>query len=130
MMEPIYGDSNAARSLNIYFELAADFYGLDLGALWQDVRAAGRLGRLKAPLFLAGHLPAPAFTNDPGDGGLVAEASQEPQLAFEGGRGVRAAGDRDHERCGDPGCVDRKRLIEELLVVAPVSRDGASGFRI
>jgi hypothetical protein len=31
------------------------------------------------------------------DGGLVAEASQELQLAFEGGRSVRSAGDRDHE---------------------------------
>lgn len=65
-----------------------------------------------------------------GDGGLVAEASQALQLAFKGGRGVRAAGDRDHERCGDPGCVDRERLIEELLVVVSIYGERAPGFRI
>ncbi len=61
---------------------------------------------------------------------LVAEASQELQLAFEGGRSVRSAGDRNHERCGDPGCVDRERLIEELLVVASICGDCALGFGI
>src|SRR4029453_9426126 len=54
------------------------------------------------------------------DGGLVGEASQELKLAFEGGRSVRSAGHRDHERCGEPGCVNRGGLVEELLVVASI----------
>jgi hypothetical protein len=69
------------------------------------------------------------MTNE-GDGGLVSEASQEPQLAFEGGRGVRAAGERNHERCGDPGGVDRERLIEEVLIAVSICGGGDPGFRI
>jgi hypothetical protein len=44
MMEPIYEALERGEKLNIYFELAGDFHGLDLGALWQDVQAAGSIG--------------------------------------------------------------------------------------
>ena len=44
MMEPIYAGLERGEKLNIYFELADDFHGLDLGALWQDVQAAGSVG--------------------------------------------------------------------------------------
>jgi hypothetical protein len=44
MMEPIYAALERGEKLNIYFELAGDFHGLDLGALWQDVQAAGSVG--------------------------------------------------------------------------------------
>jgi SpoIIAA-like len=44
MMEPIYAALERGDKLNIYFELADDFQGLDLGALWQDVQAAGSVG--------------------------------------------------------------------------------------
>jgi SpoIIAA-like len=44
MMEPIYAALERGEKLNIYFELADDFQGLDSGALWQDVKAAGSVG--------------------------------------------------------------------------------------
>ena len=44
MIQPIYAALERGEKLNIYFELADDFSGLDLGALWQDVRAAGSVG--------------------------------------------------------------------------------------
>jgi hypothetical protein len=44
MMEPIYAALERGEKLNLYFELADDFHGLDLGALWQDVQAAGSVG--------------------------------------------------------------------------------------
>jgi SpoIIAA-like len=44
MMEPIYAALERGEKLNIYFELAGDCHGLDLGALWQDVQAAGSVG--------------------------------------------------------------------------------------
>jgi len=44
MMEPIYATLERGEALNIYFELAEDFHGLDLGALWQDLKAAGSVG--------------------------------------------------------------------------------------
>jgi hypothetical protein len=44
MIEPIYAALERGEKLNIYFELADDFQGLDLGALLQDVRAAGSVG--------------------------------------------------------------------------------------
>jgi SpoIIAA-like len=44
MMEPIYAALERGEKLNIYFELAQDFHGLDSGALWQDVQAAGSVG--------------------------------------------------------------------------------------
>ena len=44
MMPPIYAALERGEKLNIYFELADDLQGLDLGALWQDVQAAGSVG--------------------------------------------------------------------------------------
>lgn len=44
MMAPIYAALERGDKLNIYFELADDFHGLDGGALWQDVKAAGSVG--------------------------------------------------------------------------------------
>jgi SpoIIAA-like len=44
MMEPIYAALERGEKLNIYFELADDFEGLDFGALLQDVKAAGSIG--------------------------------------------------------------------------------------
>jgi hypothetical protein len=44
VMEPIYAALERGEKLNIYFELADDFRGLDLGALWQDMKAAGSVG--------------------------------------------------------------------------------------
>ena len=44
MIAPIYEALERGEKLNIYFELAGDFHGLDLGALWQDVKAAGSIG--------------------------------------------------------------------------------------
>ena len=44
MMEPIYAALERGEELNIYFELADDFDGLDVGALWQDLKAAGSVG--------------------------------------------------------------------------------------
>jgi SpoIIAA-like len=44
MMEPIYAALERREQLNLYFELAEDFHGLDSGALWQDLQAAGSVG--------------------------------------------------------------------------------------
>ena len=44
MMQPIHAALERGDKLNIYFELAGDFDGLDLGALWEDVKAAGSVG--------------------------------------------------------------------------------------
>jgi hypothetical protein len=44
MMKPIYATLERGEKLNIYFELAGDFHGLDLGALWEDMKAAGSVG--------------------------------------------------------------------------------------
>ena len=44
MMAPIYATLERGEKLNIYFELAGDFDGLDLGALWEDLKAAGSVG--------------------------------------------------------------------------------------
>jgi hypothetical protein len=44
VMEPIYAALERGEKLNIYFELADDFNGLDLGALWQDMKVAGPVG--------------------------------------------------------------------------------------
>jgi SpoIIAA-like len=44
MMKPIYATLEAGEKLNIYFELDDDFDGLDFGALWHDMRAAGSVG--------------------------------------------------------------------------------------
>ena len=44
LMIPIYAALERGEKLNIYFELAEDFHGLDLGALWEDLKAAGLVG--------------------------------------------------------------------------------------
>jgi SpoIIAA-like len=44
MMKPIYAALERSEKLNIYFELDDDFGGLDLGALWEDMKAAGSVG--------------------------------------------------------------------------------------
>ncbi len=44
MMEPIYASLERGERLNIYFELGEDFDGLALGALWEDMKAAGSVG--------------------------------------------------------------------------------------
>jgi SpoIIAA-like len=44
LMEPIYAALDRGEKLNIYFELADDFHGLDWGALLQDMKAAGSVG--------------------------------------------------------------------------------------
>ena len=44
MIEPIYAALERGEKLNVYFELADDFDGLDLAALLQDVKAAGSIG--------------------------------------------------------------------------------------
>ena len=44
VMKPIYAALERGDKLNIYFELADDFDGLDLGALWEDMKAAGSVG--------------------------------------------------------------------------------------
>jgi hypothetical protein len=44
LMIPIYAALERGEKLNIYFELAEDFHGLDLAALWEDLKAAGSVG--------------------------------------------------------------------------------------
>jgi hypothetical protein len=44
LIEPIYGALDRGEQLNVYIELADDFHGLDSGALWQDLKAAGSVG--------------------------------------------------------------------------------------
>jgi hypothetical protein len=44
LMKPIYAALERGEKLNIYFELAEDFHGLDLAALWDDLKAAGSVG--------------------------------------------------------------------------------------
>jgi hypothetical protein len=44
MMKPIYAALERGEKLNIYFELGEDFDGLDLGALWEDLKAGGSVG--------------------------------------------------------------------------------------
>ena len=44
LIEPIYAALDRGEKLNVYVELADDFHGLDTGALWQDLKAAGSVG--------------------------------------------------------------------------------------
>jgi hypothetical protein len=44
LIEPIYAALERGEQLNVYVELADDFHGLDSGALWQDLKAAGSVG--------------------------------------------------------------------------------------
>jgi SpoIIAA-like len=44
LMQPIYAALERGEQLNLYFVFADDFSGLDAGALWEDVKAAGEIG--------------------------------------------------------------------------------------
>jgi hypothetical protein len=44
LMQPIYAALERGAKLRILIELPDDFHGLDLGALWEDVKAAGSVG--------------------------------------------------------------------------------------
>jgi SpoIIAA-like len=43
-MKPIYERLERGEELNIFIEFAEDFHGLELGALWEDLKAAGAVG--------------------------------------------------------------------------------------
>ena len=49
MMQPIYAALERGEKLNIYFELSTDFHGLELGALWEDMKAADQSDSSTAP---------------------------------------------------------------------------------
>jgi hypothetical protein len=44
LMQPIYAALDRGEKLKILIELPDDFDGLDLGALWEDMKAAGSVG--------------------------------------------------------------------------------------
>jgi hypothetical protein len=44
LMQPIYAALERGEKLKILVELPDEFRGLDLGALWEDLRAAGSVG--------------------------------------------------------------------------------------
>jgi hypothetical protein len=44
LLEPIHDVLDRGDKLNLVFEFADDFHGLDLGGLWEDVKAAGTIG--------------------------------------------------------------------------------------
>jgi len=44
LMRPILAALDRGESINLLFETAPDFHGLDVGALWEDVKAAGTVG--------------------------------------------------------------------------------------
>ena len=44
LMKPIYAVLDRGERLNLFFDFADDFHGLDAGALWEDVKAAGSVG--------------------------------------------------------------------------------------
>jgi SpoIIAA-like len=44
LMKPIYEVLDRGAKINLLFEIADDFDGLELGALWEDVKAAGSVG--------------------------------------------------------------------------------------
>jgi hypothetical protein len=44
LMQPIYGALERGEELNLFFEFPDDFDGLDLGAIWEDMKAAGSVG--------------------------------------------------------------------------------------
>src|SRR5262249_12707740 len=44
LMQPIYTALERGEKLRLIIELADDFSGLDMGALWEDVKAAGSVG--------------------------------------------------------------------------------------
>jgi hypothetical protein len=44
MMEPIHEALDRGGKLNLLFLFDDDFHGVDLGGLWEDVKAAGSIG--------------------------------------------------------------------------------------
>ncbi len=44
LMKPIYAALERGEKLRILIELPDDFHGLDAGALWEDLKAAGSVG--------------------------------------------------------------------------------------
>lgn len=44
MIEPVYEQLGRNEPVNLLFATEADFSGLDMGALWEDVKAAGSVG--------------------------------------------------------------------------------------
>jgi hypothetical protein len=44
LLKPIHDVLDRGEKLNLVFEFADDFHGLDLGGLWEDVKAAGTIG--------------------------------------------------------------------------------------
>ena len=44
LMQPIYAALDRGEKLKILIELPDEFDGLDLGALWEDMKAAGSVG--------------------------------------------------------------------------------------
>jgi hypothetical protein len=44
LLKPIHAALDRGEKLNLVFEFADDFHGLDLGGLWEDVKAAGSIG--------------------------------------------------------------------------------------
>jgi hypothetical protein len=44
LMKPIYEVLERGEQINLLFETAPDFAGLDLGALWEDMKATGSVG--------------------------------------------------------------------------------------
>jgi SpoIIAA-like len=44
LMQPIYAALESGEKLKIVMELPDEFHGLDLGALWEDLKAAGSVG--------------------------------------------------------------------------------------
>jgi hypothetical protein len=44
LIRPIYDALERGEKLSLYVELPGDFDGLDLGALWDDLKAAGSVG--------------------------------------------------------------------------------------
>ena len=44
LIQPIYAALERGDQVNLYLEVGDDFSGLDAGALWEDVKAAGEIG--------------------------------------------------------------------------------------
>jgi hypothetical protein len=44
LLAPIYAALDRGEKLDLVFEFSDDFHGLDLGGLWEDMKAAGSIG--------------------------------------------------------------------------------------
>jgi SpoIIAA-like len=44
LMPPITEAIDRGEPVDLYFEFADDFHGVDLGGLWEDLKAAGTIG--------------------------------------------------------------------------------------